>query len=191
MSGVVGNPRKRGRGGVGSGNVKQQQAWASKETVSRAAAIHQSMVARSHPTSDQLSDDESFDLSPDIVSRTLERYREVLVDSNEGYSDSCLANLGASTCLICLYGIGRTDATWPCIQCYCVFHLPCIQAWARDALTAYRTPLSLQLFPNQDRFWTCPKCRHDYCKQDTPTQYLCYCGKKVSRTFCAQKVMYD
>ncbi|KAI3840536.1 hypothetical protein MKW92_010485 [Papaver armeniacum] len=67
---------------------------------------------------------------------------------------------GALSCMICLERIRLTDPTWSCYkECYAVFHLICIQSWARQAsdLAAAR---AASLF-----------------KTLIPSKYLCYCGK--------------
>ena len=85
----------------------------------------------------------------------------------------------SSSCIICLNSVQRVDAVWSCQQCYCVFHLSCIQAWAKDCVSSNRGPLSRELFPDQITLWSCPKCRKDYTPSSIPTRYLCFCGKKV------------
>lgn len=43
---------------------------------------------------------------------------------------------GALSCLICLERIRLSDPTWSCSSlCFAVFHLFCIQSWARQAST--------------------------------------------------------
>lgn len=163
--------RDRARGSRGRGTQL------SERTIERAAAVRQSMN-RTDLISDD-SDDGSDDLSVDqsVLSRTLQLYHEALDDDP---TQPPLSYAGPTSCLICLSVVRRSDATWPCTQCYCLFHLHCIQAWARDGVKGYKNMLSLELFPNQDCFWSCPKCRRDYHKQEIPTKYLCYCSKNVS-----------
>lgn len=86
---------------------------------------------------------------------------------------------GALSCIICLERIKRSDPTWSCSSlCFSVFHLICIQSWARQAsdlsaLRATRLPISPELAAT----WNCPKCRFQYSKSQTPKLYLCFCGK--------------
>jgi hypothetical protein len=57
---------------------------------------------------------------------------------------------GALSCLICLERIKTSDPTWSCTSlCYAVFHLICIQSWARQAsdLSALRASLSPLIKP--------------------------------------------
>ncbi|OAY71457.1 NF-X1-type zinc finger protein NFXL2, partial [Ananas comosus] len=48
---------------------------------------------------------------------------------------------------------------------HALFHLPCIQSWARQSLHL-RSP-----------DWPCPKCRSPYPKTLIPKSYFCFCGK--------------
>ncbi|KAJ8769421.1 hypothetical protein K2173_002911 [Erythroxylum novogranatense] len=90
---------------------------------------------------------------------------------------------GALSCLICLERIKPSDPTWSCTSlCYDVFHLLCIQSWARQAsdLSAARNATRLPI--TQDKAsetstWNCPKCRSVYSKSEIPKSYFCFCGK--------------
>ncbi|KAK9168132.1 hypothetical protein Syun_000272 [Stephania yunnanensis] len=95
---------------------------------------------------------------------------------------------GALSCLICLDRIRSSDPTWSChSSCYAVFHLFCIQTWARQAsdIAADRAAarLSRELFPAaaakalDSACWNCPKCRVEYSKTLIPKIYFCFCGK--------------
>ncbi|GAA6081053.1 NF-X1-type zinc finger protein NFXL1 isoform X2 [Tachysurus ichikawai] len=55
----------------------------------------------------------------------LERTRQYL---NEAFQS------GAITCLICIGSVKRTQAVWSCVGCYCIFHILCIQKWAKDSI---------------------------------------------------------
>ena len=133
-------------------------------------------------------------------------------------------------CLICLDDVAARDAVWNCRQCHCMFHLTCIQNWARNGVKQ-PSVLSDDLFPDKQQVWlwcvaasraasvasvawltspptpclpvlsllppppshsrspmcsslfyilfcACsPKCREVYDQKDTPTSYLCFCGK--------------
>eukprot|EP00066_Takifugu_rubripes_P029143 XP_011618409.1 PREDICTED: NF-X1-type zinc finger protein NFXL1 [Takifugu rubripes] len=70
----------------------------------------------------------------------------------------------ALTCLICIGSVRRTQAVWSCSSCFSLFHLPCIQKWARDSAFLVSSV-------------TDPKCRAEYPPQATPNRYMCYCGK--------------
>ncbi|KAJ9160336.1 hypothetical protein P3X46_025747 [Hevea brasiliensis] len=89
---------------------------------------------------------------------------------------------GALSCLICLERIKPSDPTWSCTSlCYAVFHLLCIQSWARQAsdLSAYRAATRLPISPDraaETSTWNCPKCRSVYAKSQIPKTYFCFCG---------------
>ena len=84
----------------------------------------------------------------------------------------------SSSCLVCLSSIKRTDAVWSCKQCYCVFHLQCIQQWVVDGVQQ-QSLLSPDLFPGLEQLWSCPKCRYEYPRSQCPQKYMCFCGKMV------------
>lgn len=90
---------------------------------------------------------------------------------------------GALSCLICLERIRPSDPTWSCTSlCFAVFHLVCIQSWARQAsdLAALRASTRLPIDAARAAevsLWNCPKCRSDYAKSQIPKSYLCFCGK--------------
>ena len=83
------------------------------------------------------------------------------------------------SCLICLSCIKRSQAVWSCKLCYTIFHLVCIQQWAKDGVVVRNTTLSEDLFPSIPLMWTCPKCRGEYSRMDVPSKYRCFCGKQV------------
>ncbi|GAB2288357.1 NF-X1-type zinc finger protein nfxl2 [Dionaea muscipula] len=90
---------------------------------------------------------------------------------------------GALSCLICLERIKPTDPTWSCTSlCFSVFHLICIQSWARQASSlsaaraATRLPISAEKAA-EDSVWNCPKCRFEYRRSSIPKGYFCFCGK--------------
>ncbi|XP_058075009.1 NF-X1-type zinc finger protein NFXL2 isoform X2 [Magnolia sinica] len=91
---------------------------------------------------------------------------------------------GALSCLICLERIRPADPVWSCSSsCHAVFHLFCIQSWARQAsaLDAQRSAarLSRDHFPSApvSSNWHCPKCRAVYSLSAIPRTYRCFCGK--------------
>ena len=70
------------------------------------------------------------------------------------------------SCLVCSDNFLRNQPIWSCLICYHIFHLKCIQFWAR------------RTFDNDDFFsWKCPYCNWLYTYDDTPIKYLCFCGK--------------
>ncbi|XP_020522415.1 NF-X1-type zinc finger protein NFXL2 isoform X2 [Amborella trichopoda] len=100
---------------------------------------------------------------------------------------------GALACLICLEKVRHSHPIWACkLGCYAIFHLPCIQNWARQSsnLVVERAMvrLSRDHFPEAAAFalenanWHCPKCRIEYPKILIPHTYVCYCGKLENPT---------
>lgn len=83
---------------------------------------------------------------------------------------------GAVTCLICIASVKRNQAVWSCFGCYCIFHMPCIQKWAKDSIFLVSS-LTDDDFEKRDYPWPCPKCRYEYKRSQTPARYHCYCGK--------------
>ncbi|XP_014353942.2 NF-X1-type zinc finger protein NFXL1 [Latimeria chalumnae] len=100
--------------------------------------------------------------------RELERTRQYV---NEAFQ------AGAITCLICIASVKRNQAIWSCSGCFCIFHIPCIQKWAKDSIFLMSSPLTDDDFGKKDHSWPCPKCRYEYKQSETPTRYYCYCGK--------------
>ncbi|XP_074397635.1 NF-X1-type zinc finger protein NFXL1 isoform X1 [Zonotrichia albicollis] len=98
----------------------------------------------------------------------LERTRQYM---NEAFQS------GAMTCLICIASVKRNQAVWSCCGCFCIFHLVCIQKWAKDSLFLVSSPLTDDDFGKKDYPWPCPKCRFEYKRSETPSRYYCYCGK--------------
>ncbi|XP_021938982.1 NF-X1-type zinc finger protein NFXL1 isoform X3 [Zootermopsis nevadensis] len=86
---------------------------------------------------------------------------------------------GAASCLICIGSVKRNDAIWNCVECYCFFHLTCVQRWAKDSVAHQKQALEDQPrgFAVVSFKWACPKCRHDYDQNDTPQRYRCFCGQ--------------
>eukprot|EP01132_Coremiostelium_polycephalum_P004597 gene4597-5739_t len=85
---------------------------------------------------------------------------------------------GVSSCLVCLERVKTRDPSWNCSRCFCILHLSCAQTWSRERLTISAASESCTKDGNPP-FWCCPKCRNNYYKKDYPTQYKCYCEKKV------------
>ncbi|KAB1282212.1 NF-X1-type zinc finger protein NFXL1 [Camelus dromedarius] len=99
--------------------------------------------------------------------RELERTKQYV---NEAFQ------AGAMTCLICIASVKRNQAVWSCSGCFCIFHMPCIQKWAKDSQFLVSS-LTDDDFGKRDYPWPCPKCRFEYKRSDTPSRYYCYCGK--------------
>uniref|UniRef100_A0A6Q2Y0G7 NF-X1-type domain-containing protein n=1 Tax=Esox lucius TaxID=8010 RepID=A0A6Q2Y0G7_ESOLU len=97
----------------------------------------------------------------------LERTRQYLSDAFQS---------GAITCLICIASVKRNQAVWSCSGCFSLFHIPCIQKWAKDSVFLISS-VTDEDFGKKDHPWPCPKCRYEYSPTQTPSRYLCYCGK--------------
>lgn len=95
------------------------------------------------------------------------------------YKDFLKVTFNNNSCLICLSGVKRLQAVWSCRLCYTLFHLVCIQHWAKDGVMVKNAILSEEFFPGISLKWTCPKCRGEYNPTDTPSIYKCFCGKQV------------
>jgi len=158
----------------------------STEIQARMAAISKSGERHRERISGSESEEEEEDMEyNELLRSTLKMYYQDLnvaagddaVPGDVLMSSSMLAATGS--CLVCLSSIRRSQAVWSCIQCYCLFHLQCIQQWVRDG-TRQQTLLSPELFPAQELYWSCPKCRRDYPHSQFPQEYVCFCGKQVN-----------
>lgn len=115
-----------------------------------------------------------------LVIKTLSGYCDELDGSSaESLSLLQLTLQNNFSCLICLSGIRRMQAVWSCKLCYTMFHLVCIQQWAKDGVVVKNLILSEDLFPSIPLMWTCPKCRGEYSRVDVPSVYRCFCGRQV------------
>uniref|UniRef100_A0A3B4F7X3 Nuclear transcription factor, X-box binding like 1 n=1 Tax=Pundamilia nyererei TaxID=303518 RepID=A0A3B4F7X3_9CICH len=84
---------------------------------------------------------------------------------------SDLFQSGALTCLICIASVKRTQAVWSCSSCFSLFHLPCIQKWAKDSVFLVSS-VTDEDFGQKQHPWPCPKCRAEYPPSATPNRYL-------------------
>ncbi|XP_058618505.1 NF-X1-type zinc finger protein NFXL1 isoform X2 [Onychostoma macrolepis] len=107
--------------------------------------------------------------SGDVDIRLLEKTRHYLHE---------VCQSGGVTCLICIASVRRTQAVWSCVACYCIFHITCIQKWAKDSIFLVSS-VTDEDFGKKDHPWPCPKCRYEYSPHQTPTRYYCYCGKEA------------
>ncbi|XP_070785533.1 NF-X1-type zinc finger protein NFXL1 [Enoplosus armatus] len=143
----------------------------------------------SSSSSDEDDDDDDDDGTVDhkdgkrgkILSSTFTTYTDQtggdatgLVRTGQYVSD--LFQSGALTCLICIASVKRTQAVWSCSSCFSLFHLPCIQKWARDSAFLVSS-VTDEDFGQKQHPWPCPKCRAEYPPSATPNRYMCYCGK--------------
>jgi hypothetical protein len=176
-----GSVQPRKRTGSGAAPATRERSGPSQKVLAHAAAIREtaSRFARDEGSSE--SEEEEVE-GREVVERLLKNYYQDLgSDGGEGMDGEVLkATMTAAggSCLVCLSSIKRTDAVWSCSQCYCLFHLQCIQQWARDG-ERQLSLLSPELFPGQEVLWSCPKCRLEYPMNQFPKTYFCFCGKYV------------
>uniref|UniRef100_A0A2K6NYH5 Nuclear transcription factor, X-box binding like 1 n=1 Tax=Rhinopithecus roxellana TaxID=61622 RepID=A0A2K6NYH5_RHIRO len=109
----------------------------------------------------------TYTTQTDGDTRELERTKQYV---NEAFQ------AGAMTCLICIASVKRNQAVWSCSGCFCIFHMPCIQKWAKDSEFLVSS-VTDDDFGKRDYPWPCPKCRFEYKRSETPSRYYCYCGK--------------
>ncbi|MFS7958195.1 putative chromatin regulator PHD family [Helianthus anomalus] len=147
-------------------------------------------VARHHPPS-SLSDSDSSDSDSttqkphhhtDFSNTIFQSYLQISnldhPDLTKIQSFLTSSRAGALSCLICLERIRPTDPTWSCSsRCFAVFHLLCIQSWARQSSDLSSLRASTRGADAQTATWNCPKCRIEFPKTLIPKSYYCFCGK--------------
>ena len=166
---------------------RQRASQPSERTLARVEAIKKSgerwLEAAGASSSSSSSEDSDDDSTHHVLSKTLSKYLQDFGECGGGQQGELPVSLLSSapgSCLICLSGIRRSAAVWSCLQCYCSYHLECVQLWVRDGVTDQRgAVLSPELFPARPSSWSCPKCRRDYPQSACPTEYRCYCGKQL------------
>nr|XP_032829270.1 NF-X1-type zinc finger protein NFXL1 [Petromyzon marinus] len=180
---------KVARGGASTDGRSAQQRFHEAQLANQAAARKFTSDCDRSTSSDDDDDDEDNDVkeaqSNTILDSALRQYTgqagtegAVVLERTRQLLEECLQS-GALSCLVCISSVKRTHAVWSCMGCYSVFHLPCVQQWARDsARLAVPSPLSPQLFPAVDTPWHCPKCRHEYTRKEAPSVYYCWCGRE-------------
>ncbi|XP_044731524.1 NF-X1-type zinc finger protein NFXL1 [Chrysoperla carnea] len=142
-------------------------------------------------TQDYESSSEEEELeSNKILDKILEKYIGFDSTNNLGRTQQFLEESlvsGTQTCLICIGSVKRVDAIWSCIECYSFFHLLCIQRWSKDSIVSQKRIQEDQnngnVSRNEKYYWCCPKCRHEYTQTEIPTDYKCFCSKKVNPTY--------
>ena len=111
--------------------------------------------------------------------------------------EALLSCIGSGSCLICIGDLKRKDTIWNCTECYCSFHLQCIQRWAQDSIFQQQrdfesndlvdlsrpVPRIQDKSHKKDLKWGCPKCRATYTETESPKRYTCYCGKITDPQF--------
>ncbi|XP_054846530.1 NF-X1-type zinc finger protein NFXL1 [Eublepharis macularius] len=182
-NGPGGRGRGRGAGGAeAAGELASQKKFDEIKRANQAAAKKLVEDQFSSSSEDDSDDDDVEGKHGRILAQTfttytnqtdgdtseLERMRQYM---NEAFQS------GATTCLICIASVKRNHAIWSCSGCFCIFHMPCIQKWAKDSVFLITSPLTDDNFEKKDYPWPCPKCRFEYKRSETPARYYCYCGK--------------
>lgn len=131
-------------------------------------------------------DDDEEDLEEeDVLARVYSGYGEKREENRTQQYLQDAFKSGALVCLICIENIKRTEATWSCEECYCSFHMECVNKWAKDSIFQIS---EAQADDNQrvDKAsipWCCPKCRFQYGQSKIPSKYFCFCGKQMDPKF--------
>lgn len=84
---------------------------------------------------------------------------------------------GVYECMVCYGGLTRKARIWNCKCCWAVFHLNCVQKWAKQGL---EQPPSRQIGADGEpskRSWRCPACNNP--DEEVPETYTCWCEKTV------------
>ncbi|CUM66527.1 uncharacterized protein PRCAT00004194001 [Priceomyces carsonii] len=72
---------------------------------------------------------------------------------------------GTYTCLVCTGEIDRDCEVWSCQECFRVYDLDCIKAWALRGSSTDKT----------NKTWRCPSCNTAI--SQIPKKFSCWCGK--------------
>ncbi|KAI8334560.1 hypothetical protein BC941DRAFT_431555 [Chlamydoabsidia padenii] len=72
-------------------------------------------------------------------------------------------------CMVCWDVVRPAHHTWTCDTCWAVFHVNCIEKWAKKSLEDTSTNLMITS-------WRCPGCQHK--RKAIPQDYFCFCGKQ-------------
>ncbi|XP_027866316.1 NF-X1-type zinc finger protein NFXL1 isoform X2 [Xiphophorus couchianus] len=169
------------------GPAKGESVQSKFEEIRRsnqAAALRlvESRVSSSSSDEDNDDDDDDGDgqrgriLESTITSYTSQTGGDASALTRTGQYLSDMFQSGALTCLICIASVKRTQPVWSCSGCFSLFHLPCIQKWARDSVFLISSATD-EDFGQKQHPWPCPKCRTEYPPSATPNRYMCYCGK--------------
>lgn len=84
---------------------------------------------------------------------------------------------GAYECMVCYGGVTRKSKIWNCKCCWAVFHLNCVQKWAKQGLEQPPSrPVGADGEPSR-RSWRCPACNNP--DEEVPQTYTCWCEKTI------------
>ncbi|KAM6440614.1 NF-X1-type zinc finger protein NFXL1 isoform 2-T2 [Liasis olivaceus] len=178
-----GRARARAAGAGGAHELASQKKFDEIKKANQAAVKRLVENQFSSSSEDDDGDDEEIEgKHGQILAKTFTKYTNQTdgdaseLERTKQYMNDAFQS-GALTCLICIASIKRNQAVWSCSGCFCIFHMPCIQKWAKDSLFLVSSPLTDDDFGKKDYPWPCPKCRFEYKRSEIPTRYYCYCGK--------------
>ncbi|KAK7066648.1 NF-X1-type zinc finger protein nfxl1 [Halocaridina rubra] len=186
-------PKSRGTASRGRGRAQSTDNNASLEEETRAGErkfadacreIQENVekyIAKHQFVDEESEEEEEDDLEEDgILDKWYKGYEREgeSCRTDQFLRDAC--KTGAHVCLICINNIKRTDAIWSCVECFCSFHMSCVQKWAKDSIFQL-AEAHLETNPHFDKStlkWCCPKCRSEYGQSLIPRRYVCFCGKQ-------------
>lgn len=84
---------------------------------------------------------------------------------------------GAYECMVCYGGLTRKAKIWNCKCCWAVFHLNCVQKWAKQGLEQPPSRATRADGEPSKRSWRCPACNNP--DEEVPQTYTCWCEKTV------------
>ncbi|XP_034267249.1 NF-X1-type zinc finger protein NFXL1 [Pantherophis guttatus] len=186
-NGPGGRGKARGAGGLpaSAGGAHELASQKKFDEIKKAnqAAVKRLVENQFSSSSDDEDDEEEIEgKHGQILAKTFTKYTNQTdgdaseLERTKQYMNDAFQS-GALTCLICIASIKRNQAVWSCSGCFCIFHMPCLQKWAKDSLFLVSSPLTDDDFGKKDYPWPCPKCRFEYRRSEIPTRYYCYCGK--------------
>ncbi|XP_065059234.1 NF-X1-type zinc finger protein NFXL1-like [Rhopilema esculentum] len=178
--------------GVAKSTFNKEEEWRDRETASegrleKARKIRKVAAEKySHLLEDTDSSDEEL-REEEIMKKTLNNYTVQLCgdDSSVPEPNSFVANMlqaGEITCPVCIDPVKHVDPIWSCRKCFGIFHIQCIQRWARQLVGAKNIEMENSEL-EESTLWCCPNCRNDYKQEDCPTKYFCFCGKEANPKF--------
>ncbi|KAK6976666.1 NF-X1-type zinc finger protein NFXL1 [Biomphalaria glabrata] len=177
-----------------SGENRLEASLKSVEDMFAEARNKHMESAQRHLTNTEAELDESED-EEDIGSLVLDgvfqSYSKTFDSGNRNDVQSAQEKLlhsfrsGTSACLVCIETIKKEEAIWNCYGCFCMFHITCIQKWVREGVyqKQYSSGDFIQEKSSTPISWHCPKCRHEYSQNESPTKYFCFCGKVENPKF--------
>uniref|UniRef100_A0A1A7XMV2 Nuclear transcription factor, X-box binding-like 1 n=1 Tax=Iconisemion striatum TaxID=60296 RepID=A0A1A7XMV2_9TELE len=162
-----------------------------KSNQAAAKRLVQSRVSSSSSDEDQDETDEGDTQRGRILESTFTSYTDQTGGDSSGLirTGQYLTDLfqsGALTCLICIASVRRMQQVWSCSGCFSLFHLPCIQKWARDSVFLISS-ITDEDFGQKQHPWPCPKCRTEYPPSATPNRPESLTGATRARAPPADK----